>query len=123
MIPTSTNPTLQNISNHTNTIAPKLPFVRNPSPHSITYSIPRVPSLKQLPTTNSTPNETNPDNINKNLVSKLKQNNKQYSVFLRNRLSPYTISIDNTNGTNQSSVPKLNHDKYAPVFLQTQHLP
>ena len=73
MIPTSTNPTLQNIANPTNTIASQLPSVRNPSPHSITYSIPRVPSFKQLPTTNSTSNETNHDNINKNLVSELKK--------------------------------------------------
>ena len=77
MIPTSTNSTLQNISNPTNTIASKLPSVRNPSPHSIKYSIPRVPSFHQLPTTNRTPDETNHDNINKNLVSELKQNNKK----------------------------------------------
>ena len=107
MIPTSTNSTLQNISNPTNTIASKLPSVRNPSPHSIKYSIPRVPSLKQLPTTNSTPNETNHDNINKNLVSELKQNNKKYSFSLRNRLSPYNISIDNTHGTNIKKTVKF----------------
>ena len=100
MIPTSTNPTLQNISNPTNTIATKSPSVRNPSPHSIKYSIPCVTSLHQLPTTNRTPIETNYDNINKNLVSELKQNNKKYSVSLRNLLSPYNISIDNTHGTN-----------------------
>ena len=45
MIPTSTNSTLQNISNPTNTIASKLPSVRNPSPHSIKYYIPRVLSF------------------------------------------------------------------------------
>ena len=118
MIPISTNHTLQNISNPTNPIASKLPSVRNPSPHSIKYSIPCVSSLQQLPTTNRTPNEMNHDNINKNLVSGLKQNNKKYSVSLRKRLSPYNISIDTTHGTN-INIPITNYlsDNKLPISI------
>ena len=118
MIPTSTNSTLQNISNPTNTIASKLPSVRNPSPHSIKYSIPRVPSLNQLPTTNRTPNETNYDNINKHLVSELKQNNKKYSLSFRNLLSPYHISIDTTHGTNiEITITNYLSDNKLPISI------
>ena len=122
MIATSTNPSLQkytSIPTTTTTIVSKLPFIRNISPNPSNYSIPRVHSLKQLPTntvttisiqlkhikTNfrsnplnpsiSTSNlqkttdqqlDTNPDNINKHLVSDSKQANKKYRTFLRKRL-------------------------------------
>ena len=110
MILTSTNPTLQNISNPTNTIVSKLPSVRNPSPYSIKYYIPRVPFLKQLPTTNSIPNETNHDNINKNLVSELKQNKTKHNKM--------TQKIIKQNKTKQNKITQNNTQQHSHKIAQ-----
>ena len=86
MIPTSTIPSLQkNNPVPTNTIAPKLPYARNPSPSTNKSSIPRVLSLKHLPHNGIYTNEPHPDNINTNLVIASKENTKTPSASLGKR--------------------------------------
>ena len=121
MIPTSINPTLQHISNSTNNIDSHLPSVRNPSQHSIKYYI-RVPSLKQLTTTNSTPNKKNPQIINKKLAAELKQNNKTSSVSIRNHnsvpfnnIAPKLPSVRTPSpSTIKYSIPRVSSLKHLP---------
>mgnify|MGYP001441817880 CR=1 FL=1 len=131
MIPISVNPPLQHISNPTNNIASHLSSVRNPSQHSIKDYI-RVPSLKQLPTTNSTPNNTNPQIINKNLIAKLKQNNKKSSVDIRNHnsvpinnIAPKLPSVRTPSpSTIKYSIPRVSSLKHLPpndIYTNATH--
>ena len=121
MIPISVNLTLQHISNPTNNIASHLSSVKNPSHHSIKDYI-QVPSLQQLTTTNSTPNKTNPQIINKQLIAEQTQNNKTSSVSIRNHYSiPFTYIAPKLSSvktpspsTIKYSIPPVSSLKYLP---------
>ena len=97
MIPTSTIPSLQKKNSvPTNSIAPKLPYVRNP----------RVSSLKHLPPNDIYTNETYPDNRNTNLVIASKQTPKTYNTSLRKRLSSSHLPTStNILGTDTYKLP------------------
>ena len=72
MIPTFTNPSLQkdtSIPTTTTTIVSKIPSVRNTSLNPSNYSIPRVPSLKQLPTNTITTTSIQLEHIKTNFRS------------------------------------------------------
>ena len=88
MIPTSTNPSLQkctSIPTTTTTIVSKIPSVRNTSPNPSNYSIPRVLSLKQLPTNTITTTSIQLEHIKTNfrsnpLNSSISTSNLQKSI-------------------------------------------
>ena len=75
------------IRDSTNTVTPKLPYARNPSPSTNKSSIPRVLSLKHLPHNGIYTSELHPDK-HTNLVIVSTQTTKTPSDSLRKRLSP-----------------------------------
>ena len=92
----------------------------------------RVPFLKQLTTTNSTPNKTNPQIINKNLVVELKQHNKTSSVSIRNHnsvpfnnIAPKLPSVRTPSpSTIKYSIPRVSSLKHLPpndIYTNATH--
>ena len=102
MIPTSTNPSLQkytSILTPNTTIVSKIPSVRNTSPNSSNYSIPRVPSLKQLPTNTITTTSVQLEHIKTNFRSNPLNSSISTSNLLKPTKQQLNKNPDNINKT------------------------